>query len=126
MDRKTKRIACPACPPKVPLGRRRKLDPELVRRLSDLFGILNSGTRIRLLHLVAREGELTVLEIARRLGMKVAAVSNQLRLMALQGILGSRQEGARVYYYLVDPCVPEILEKGACLAVEAQKRVAVR
>lgn len=122
MARKGKPASRPACRPKSLLGNRRKLDPELVRKLSDLFGVLNSGTRIRLLHQLVRDRELTVMELARRLGMKVAAVSNQLRLMALLGILASRCEGTRVYYFLVDPCTPELLERGACLAVESGKR----
>ncbi len=110
------------CPPKTPLARRRRLDAELVERLSELFGILSAGSRIRILHAVARRGEMHVQQVAAELGMKVAAVSNQLRLMAVMGILGSRSEGLKVFYRLVDPCVPQLLETGACLVVDSEAR----
>lgn len=110
------------CPPKLALGKRAALEGHLLEHLARVFGVLSSTTRIRILHTLARAGELHVQEIARRLGMKMAAVSNQLRLMSMQGILGARPEGLRVYYSLGDPCAAQILETGACLASDSQGR----
>lgn len=114
--------ALPCCPAKSPLAGYRALPPELVEKLEGTFQVLASGTRIRILHALCRASELPVQEIARRLGMEMAAISNQLRLMAALGVLRSRQEGNRVIYRRVDPCVVELLDKGACLALDAEKR----
>jgi DNA-binding transcriptional ArsR family regulator len=112
----------PCCPVKSPLVKHKALPPELVEKLESTYQVLASGTRIRILHAICREHELSVQEIAKRLGMKIAAISNQLRLMAAMGVVGSRQEGNRVIYRMVDPCVAELLDKGACLAIDAEKR----
>lgn len=116
----------PCCPPKSPLARRRSLPPELVETLEGIYQVLASGTRIRILHALCRERELPVQEIAGRLGMKVAAVSNQLRLMSALGVLSSRAEGNRVIYTTADPCVAELLDQGFCLAVDSEKRSRTR
>jgi predicted transcriptional regulator len=91
-----------------------------VARLSELFAVLSTGSRIRILHVLSREGEMHVQSIAARIGMAPAAVSSQLRLMALLGILSWRSEGRRVLYVIVDPCVPQLLETGACLILDAK------
>lgn len=111
--------ACEACPPRKSL---RKLDPKLVRLLEELFSVLASGTRLRLLHALTRRPQTTVSSLARSLGMKIAAVSNQLRSMADKGILGRRKKGVKVLYFVSDPCVAEIFDKGACLALDSLKR----
>ena len=90
------------------------------------FQILSSATRIKILHALRRNEDLPVGEIAKRLGMKIAGISNQLRLMAAMGVVGSRQEGNEVHYFMVDPCVAELLEKGACLALDSEKRARAR
>lgn len=41
---------------------------------------------------------------------------------AALGVLGSRSAGNRVFYFMVDPCVLDLLDKGACLAIDAQRR----
>ena len=112
----------PCCPPKSPLVQRKQLSRELVEKLESTYQVLASGTRIRILHALCCDGELSVQAIARRLGMKIAAISNQLRLMSALGVLGSRQEGNRVIYSMVDPCVMVLLDKGYCLAVDAEAR----
>lgn len=111
-----------SCPPKTPLSSRKRLEAPLVRRLTEIFGLLSSGTRVRILHALAREGEIHVQAIADGLRMRVAAVSNQLRLMAMLGILQARSDGLRVLYSIADPCVPSILETGACLAEDSRRR----
>lgn len=110
------------CPPKALLFRRRALRADHVRLLEDLFTVLSSGTRIRILHALGRGREMTVSQIAARLGMKMAAVSNQLRLMTDKGILSYRNEGLFAYYSIADPCVPLILDAGACLAIDSLRR----
>ena len=63
-----------------------------------MFGLLSSPTRLRILHALAGAGELHVQGVADAVRMKVTAVSNQLRLMAILGVLAARSEGLRVVY----------------------------
>jgi len=68
-----------------------------------------------LLHALVREGELCVTGLATAVDMKPQAVSNQLQRLVDRGILGSRRDGNNVYYRIVDPCVPILLDRGLCL-----------
>lgn len=118
--------ALSCCPPKSVLAEQKTLSPELVAKMERTFQVLATATRIRILHILSRNENLPVREVAKRLGMKLAGISNQLRLMAAMGVLGSRHEGNEVFYFMVDPCVAELLEKGACLAIDSEKRSRAR
>lgn len=83
--------------------------------------MLASIARIRLLHALARVGEAPVSDVAKVAGMKIAAASNQLRRMASAGVVGSRRKGKHVIYFMVDPCVAELLDRGACLAIDSRR-----
>ncbi len=90
--------------------------------LESLFKLLASGTRLRMLHALARAGELGVGELADQLGMKPQAISNQLQRLADRGIVDSRRNGLQVRYSILDPCVLALLDKGWCLAEDARVR----
>jgi DNA-binding transcriptional ArsR family regulator len=79
-----------------------------------LFKVLANDTRIRLLHEIIRNGEANVTAIAKSLGMKPQAVSNQLQRLADTGIVGHRREGNSIYYRVVDCCVPVLLDQALC------------
>lgn len=106
----------------VPLERRPLLTPQQGANLAVLFKVLSNDTRLRLLHALVREEELCVGALAERLGMKPQAVSNQLQRLADQGILASRRNGTNIYYRIVDPCVPALLDRGLCLSQGAKKQ----
>jgi DNA-binding transcriptional ArsR family regulator len=80
-----------------------------------LFKMLANDTRIRLLHHLVRSGEATVTDMAKTLGMKPQAVSNQLVRLSDTGMLASRREGNNVYYRVVNGCVPPLLDLALCL-----------
>ncbi|NQV28467.1 MAG: helix-turn-helix transcriptional regulator [Rhodopirellula sp.] len=84
-------------------------------RLARLFKIFANETRLRLLHALVRDEELCVGDLADALSMKPQAVSNQLQRLVNRGILASRRDGTSIYYHIVDPCVPVLLERGLCL-----------
>ncbi len=86
------------------------------RRLMGIFKVLGNDTRLRLLHALARDGELCVSELGQALGMKAQAVSNQLQRLGDQRIVEARREGNQVFYRVVDPCVVALLDRGLCLA----------
>lgn len=92
------------------------------RDLAGLFKVLANDTRLRLLHALARSEELCVTDLAEEVGMKPQAVSNQLQRLADRGILGSRREGLQIFYRIVDPCVPALLDQGLCLLEDATER----
>ncbi len=83
--------------------------------LEATFKTLANRTRLRLLHALVRAGELCVTELAETLGMKHAAVSNQLQRLADRGIVTSRRNGLHVYYRILDPCTRELLDYACCL-----------
>jgi DNA-binding transcriptional ArsR family regulator len=91
-------------------------------QLSELFRVLGNDTRLRLLHALARAGQLCVTELAEAVGMRAQAVSNQLQRLADRGIVGATRNGNHIYYRIVDPCVTGLLEQGWCLVEDAWAR----
>jgi ArsR family transcriptional regulator, lead/cadmium/zinc/bismuth-responsive transcriptional repressor len=114
----------PADAGKPALADRPLLDGERARELVRLFDVLASDTRLRLLHALARVGELNVTELADALEMAPQAVSNQLRRLADRRIVTSRRDGVRVYYRIADPCVAGLLDLGLCLLDETAPAIA--
>jgi DNA-binding transcriptional ArsR family regulator len=80
-----------------------------------LFKMLANDTRIRLLHHLVRRGEATVTDLAKTLGMKPQAVSNQLVRLSDTGMLESRRVGNNVYHRVVNGCVAPLLDLALCL-----------
>jgi DNA-binding transcriptional ArsR family regulator len=113
------RVCCPAKPK---LEERPLLDGEHAGELMGVFKVLANDTRLRLLHVLVREGELCVGDLADALDMKSQAVSNQLQRLADRGILGAKRNGNRIHYRIVDPCVPILLDQGLCLMEDAKER----
>src|SRR6187551_1303980 len=98
----------PCCPPgdpcssRLPLADRPLLSFAQAVKVTALFKVLANDTRIRLLHHLVRAGEATVTDLARTLGMKPQAVSNQLVRLSDTGMLASRRDGNHVYYRVVN------------------------
>jgi DNA-binding transcriptional ArsR family regulator len=109
------------CPPKPELSERPLLSGREARELAVFFKVLSSDTRLRLLHALAREGEMFVTELAETVGMTPQAVSNQLQRLLDRGIVVSEREGNNMRYRVDDPCVIALLDKGLCLMEDAQK-----
>jgi DNA-binding transcriptional ArsR family regulator len=80
-----------------------------------LFKVLANDTRIRILHHIVRSGEATVTDIAKTLGMKPQAVSNQLMRLSDTRVLSSRREGNNVFYRVVNGCVAPLVDLALCL-----------
>lgn len=111
-----------ACAPKPGVQRRPLIRPAEAAGLMALFKVLANDTRLRLLHALVRAGELCVTELAEAVAMTPQAVSNQLQRLVDRDILGARRNGNNVYYRIVDPCVPKLLDHGLCLIEEARAR----
>ncbi len=77
------------------------VDPRLLRDLSTVFGLLSDETRLKIVLLLSRYGELNVTEICQRVGQSQPAVSRHLGLMRLAGLVNVDQRG-KFNYYSVD------------------------
>ncbi len=109
----------PCCPTKPALRERPLLSYAQAGDLAVLFKVLANDTRLRLLHALARGGELTPTALADAVGMKAQAVSNQLQRLLDRGILACRREGNNVHYRIADRCVTGLLDLGLCLMEDA-------
>lgn len=83
--------------------------------LALLFKVLANDNRLRILHAIHRAGELGTSEIAEDVGATQQAVSNQLQRLADQRIVHARRDGQRVFYKIIDPCIPGLMDLGVCL-----------
>ena len=86
------------CSSRTPLADRPLLSFVEAVKVMALFKMMANDTRIRLLHHIVRSGEATVTDMAKTLGMKPQAVSNQLLRLSDTGMVTSRREGNNVFY----------------------------
>lgn len=102
------------CRPKPPLPSRPLLDESEAERLGVLFKSLSQPTRLRIIHALICNGELSVSDLATAVGMTVQAVSNQLQRLAESRVVDCRRSGLQSFYRVIDPCVPVLFERGWC------------
>lgn len=97
------------------LSERELLQPVKAGALAGTFKMLANDSRLRILHALARAGELCVTELATAVAMSPQAVSNQLQRLTDRKVVAARRDGLFVYYRLDDPCVVELLDLAFCL-----------
>src|SRR6266536_3130253 len=107
------------CEPKPALQDRPPISQPEAHRLAATFKVLANDSRLRLLHALARAGELCVADLAGEAARRPQAVSNQLARLLDQHILAARRDGNRIYYRIDDSCVVQLLELGWCLTEDA-------
>ncbi len=93
---------------------------ELICDLADLFKIFGDTTRMKILFALF-ESEMCVCAIAELLGMEQSAISHQLRILRNAKLVGKRQEGKNVYYFLLDNHVRTIVAQGYEHIIEERK-----
>ncbi len=113
------------CSPKPKIEERSLLDFEQAVNLEATFKVLANRSRLRLLHALIREPDINVGEVAERLGMKIPAVSNQLQMLALRGIVCSTRNGNKISYRIIDPCIKSLLDYGLCLTEDLHSGVQI-
>jgi DNA-binding transcriptional ArsR family regulator len=109
------------CSARPPLAERPLLGFVDAVKVMALFKVMANDTRIRILHHIVRSGEATVTDIARTLGMKPQAVSNQLVRLSDTRMLASRREGNNVFYRVQNGCVAPLLDLALCLMEDEGK-----
>ncbi len=79
-----------------------------MRMLSDMFKALSDETRVRMLALMARRGELCVCDFVEALGITQSKASRHLRYLANTGLAADRRDAVWVFYRLPDAPPPEV------------------
>jgi DNA-binding transcriptional ArsR family regulator len=97
------------------LSKRPLIAADQAAEVADLFKVLASDTRLRLLHAIARGGEVRAGDLATAVGMTQQAVSNQLQRLVDRRICATRRAGTAILYRIIDPCVVSLLNYGVCL-----------
>lgn len=110
-----------SCSPRPPLAERPLLGFIDAVKVMALFKVMANDTRIRILHHIVRSGEATVTDIAKTLGMKPQAVSNQLVRLSDTRMLASRREGNNAFYRVENGCVAPLLDLALCLMEDERK-----
>lgn len=83
-------------------------DSSYVDLAAEVFTLLSDATRIRVI-LVLRDGEMSVGELAERVGKSPTVVSQHLAKLRWGKIVRARQEGTRVFYSLIDEHARELV-----------------
>lgn len=104
-----------ACLARPPLAERPQLGFVDAVSVMALFKVLSNDTRIRILHHIIRSGEASVTDIAKTLGMKPQAISNQLMRLSDTRMVTSRRDGNNVFYRVENCCVAPLLDLALCL-----------
>ncbi|TCJ19711.1 transcriptional regulator [Rubrobacter taiwanensis] len=89
----------------IPVGRTSRE----VRILARLFDGFANATRLSILLLLAREGEMRVGDLVEQVGAPQPRVSDHLRSLAQCGFVQARREGRHAYYSITDWRVLEVL-----------------
>jgi len=99
--------------------------PERSDLVSKYFRTLADPTRLRILELLASDGELSVGELADRLGVAIAGISNHLACLRWCGFVATRREHRTVFNFIADERVLALLELGDALLADNSEHVAV-
>ncbi len=97
--------------PKVQIGR----ESEEMCLLARFFNGFANSTRLSILLLLARQGEMRVGELVSELGAPQPRVSDHLRCLAWCGYVKVRREGRNAYYSIADDRVLEMLRLGEAM-----------
>ncbi len=82
------------------------MNPALLREYTDLYKSLADETRLIILALLLRYGELCVCDIEAVLEISQSKASRHLRYLKHAGLLDDRREGVWVHYQIADPATP--------------------
>jgi DNA-binding transcriptional ArsR family regulator len=90
------------------------LSVEQLEIVSEMIKAIAHPARIGILNLLTENEKLTVTELHTRLGLDQATASRHLGIMRTKGILATKREGTKIYYYLKNKGFMKIMD---CLSV---------
>ncbi len=91
--------------------------------LARLFSGFANSTRLSILLLLARRGEMRVGELVEELRAPQPRVSDHLRCLAWCGYVEVRREGRNAYYSICDERVLEMIRLGESLLADNQEHI---
>ncbi len=77
-------------------------DKQVFRLHANICRTLAHAKRIEILSLL-REGELSVSELAKQMGVSLPNASQHLAILRDKGVVAARREGVTIYYRVADP-----------------------
>lgn len=93
--------------------------------LAKLFNGFANSTRLSILLLLARSGEMRVGELVDELEAPQPRVSDHLRCLAWCGYVSVRREGRSAYYSICDDRVSGMIELGESMLSDNQENIEV-
>lgn len=78
------------------------ISPELIEEVAYRFALLGDPTRLRILHTLMEDGELSVGAVADKTQTSRFNASAHLNRLALAGLVARRRDGSTVYYRVDD------------------------
>ena len=91
------------------LTRLAAIEPAVLARASRVIRVVGHPLRLRLLELLEGD-ERNVTDLVQATGLAQATVSQQLKILRAEGVVGDRREGAKVFYRITEPKVSRILD----------------
>ena len=89
-------------------GREGKIDHAKLEHAAEVLKTVAHPVRLRIVELL-EAGEKSVNELKELLGVTQPLTSQHLTHMRMRGVLGSRREGALVYYSIANPDVVKVI-----------------
>lgn len=99
------------------------IGPLAAEAIAGQLRVLGQPLRVRLVDLLAREGEMTVGALAEALGERLHNVSQHLAVLRSAGVVSRRQRGREVLYWLASPEAVSIYERVAVAMREQADRL---
>ena len=97
----------------------RKFTDGALELIAERFQALSEPTRLKILNLLWRDGELTVTDLVERIETGQANVSKHLGVLHRHGMVERRKEGLHAFYWIADPVIFELCEL-MCGSLEEQ------
>ena len=82
---------------------------ESATRIAEIFKVLSDPTRVYVIQVLIREGELCVQDLAEQVDMSQSSVSHHLRLLRHFRLVRARREGRKMVYSPDDAHVERML-----------------
>ena len=87
---------------------RGRIEQERIERAAEVLKTVAHPVRLRIVELL-EAGEKSVTELRQLLGLTQPLTSQHLTQMRVRGVLGTRREGAQVYYSIANPDVVKVI-----------------
>ena len=78
--------------------------------LASLFKTLSEPVRLRIIHLLLKQGELCVCDLVATLGLSQSVVSRHLAYLRNNNLVTPRREGVWIHYRITERCCEPLFE----------------